>query len=134
VITLTVAKTILLSLLIGVVISCGTPSVSRRLDVIALRYDTTNLTNCEGEVKNTSPHSISNLQVELEFLNAESNRVRAGTANISPSTLEASGVGSFSVPYSRGSNDPPVVRCRIVEFRSEGVELRFEDDSPYTLR
>ena len=118
----------------GVLISCGTPSVSRRLEVTALRYDTTNLTNCEGEVKNISPHSISNLQVEVEFQNAESNRVRTGTANISPSIFEANAIGSFSVPYQRGSNDPPVVRCRVVEFRADGVQLAFEEDSLGTLR
>lgn len=118
----------------GVLISCETPSVRRRLEVTALRYDTTDLTNCGGEVKNISPHSINNLQVEVEFQNAESNRVRTGTADISPSTLEANGIGSFSVPYSQGANDPPVVRCRVVEFRSEGVPLAFEDDWPATPR
>ncbi len=131
---MSVAKTILLSLLIGVLISCGTPSASRRLEVTALRYDTTNLTNCEGEVKNISPHSISNLQVEVEFQNADGNRIRTSTVNISSSNMAANTVGSFSVPYQRGSNDPPVVRCRVVEFRAEGVQLPFEDDSLGALK
>ena len=133
-ITLSLAKTVLLCLITGLLISCGSPSVSRSLEVTTTRYDTTNLTNCEGEVKNISPHSLNNLEVEVEFQNADGNRVRASAANISPSSLAANAIGSFSVSYQRGSNDPPVIRCRVVEFRSEGVQLAFEDDSTTTLR
>ena len=118
----------------GLLISCGPPSVSRSLEVTTIRYDTTNLTDCGGEVKNISPHAINNLQLEVEFQNADGNRVRTSTANISPSSLAANAIGSFSVPYQRGSNDPPVIRCRVVEFQSEGVQLAFEDDSPAALR
>jgi hypothetical protein len=109
--------------------ACGPSPIKRSLEVTALRYDTTNLTDCGGDVRNISPHTISDLQVQVEFQNADRNRVRIATGSVSPTSLGPNAVGSFSVSYVKGSNDPPVVRCRAIEFRSAGVQLLYEDDA-----
>ena len=109
--------------------ACGPPPIKRSLEVTALRYDTTNLTECGGDLKNVSRQPINDLQVQVEFQNADRNRVRIATGSVSPTSLGPNAVGSFSVPYVKGSNDPPVVRCRAIEFRSAGLQLLYEDDA-----
>ena len=113
---------------------CGPSAVKRSLEVTMMRYDTTNLTDCGGAVKNISPHSINNLQVQVEFQNADGNRVRTETGSVSPTSLAPSAIGSFSVHYLKGSKDPPIVRCRAIEFESDGVQLVHEDDTSAPLR
>lgn len=114
--------------------TCDPPPVRRSLEITALRYDTTNLTDCGGKVRNISPNTISNLQVQVEFQNADGNRVRTQTGSVSPASLAPSAIGSFSVHYLKGSNDPPIVRCRAIEFESDGVQLVHEDDTSAPLR
>ena len=108
--------------------ACGPSPTKRSLEVTALRYDTTNLTDCGGDVRNISPHTITDLQVHVEFQNADGNRVRTGIGSVSPTNLAPNGIGSFTVGYLKGSNDPPVVRCRPIEFQSGGVQFPHEDD------
>lgn len=109
--------------------ACGPSPMKRKLEVTATRYDTTNLTECGGQVRNISPDAIIDLQVQVEFQNADGNRVRTATGPVSPATLAPGQLGAFSVPYLKGSNDPPVVRCRAIEFRSHDVLVAHEDDT-----
>ena len=79
--------------------ACGPSPIKRSLEVTALRYDTTNLTDCGGEMRNISPHAITDLHVLVEFQNADGNRVRTGTSGVSPATLTP-GARSGSFPLS----------------------------------
>ena len=131
-----IARTILLAtsaLAMFAFTACGPSPIKRSLEVTALRYATTNLTDCGGDVRNISPHTISDLQVQVEFQNAVGNRVRMGTGQVSPPTLTPSSIGRFIVPYLKGSNDPPVVRCRAIEFHSDRVLLLHEDETAAPL-
>lgn len=126
-----IARTTLLAtfgLALCALTACGPSPIKRSLEVTALRHDTTNLTDCGGDVRNISPHTISDLQVQVEFQNADGNRVRTATGGLSPTSLGPRAVGSFSVGYPKGPNDPPVVRCRPIEFQSGGVHLLYEDE------
>src|SRR5262245_7014846 len=87
----------------GLLISCGTSLPGKRLEVTALRYDTSNLTSCDGDVKNVSASGLEGLQVQVEFQNAEGNRVRTGHAEVMPSSIAAGRAARFSVPYQKGS-------------------------------
>jgi hypothetical protein len=69
-------------------------------------------------VKNISSQEIINLQVEVEFQNEDGNRVRVNTGSVSPAALAPNTSGNFSVPYVKGSNDPAVVRCKALGFKS----------------
>jgi hypothetical protein len=98
--------------------SCGPAALKESLEVASVSYDTSGTPHCAGQVRNNSPQVINDLQVQVEFQNADGNRVRTGTESVSPNNLAPGISGSFSVPYQKGSNDPPVVRCRVVEFKS----------------
>jgi hypothetical protein len=83
-----------------------------------VRYEASGSPLCAGEVKNISSQEIINLQVEVEFQNGDSNRVRVNIGNIAPAALSPNTTGNFSVPYVKGSNDPAVVKCKPLEFKS----------------
>jgi len=98
--------------------SCAPNPQSERLEVSGARYEASGSPLCAGEVKNISSREIINLQVEVEFQNGEGNRVRVNTGGVSPAALAPDTGGNFAVPYVKGPNDPPVVKCKTLGFRS----------------
>jgi hypothetical protein len=115
--------------------SC-TPEVEKeRLEVSGVRYEASGSPLCAGEVKNISSQEINNLQVEVEFQNGDSNRVRVNTGNITPAALAPNMSGNFSVPYVKGSNDPAVVTCKPLKFKSpdSGPVLHLDKSSAKSL-
>ena len=118
----------------GLLSSCDQPALKESLEVTNLRYNTSATPHCAGVVRNISAQAINNLEVQIEFHNADGNRVRTGTEGVSPKTLAPGTSGGFSLPYRKGSNDPPVVGCRVVEFKSsDGGLLLYRDTSGATL-
>ena len=114
----------------GFLSSCGPAALKESLEASSVRYDTSGTPHCVGQVRNISPQAINNLEVQIEFQNIDGNRVRTGTESSSPKTLTPGTSGCFSVPYLKGSNDPPVVKCKIVEFNSsDGEPLLHTDKS-----
>lgn len=110
---------ILLLGLSSIVVSSCAPDVEKeRLEVSGVRYEASGSPLCMGEVKNISSQEINNLQVEVEFQNGDGNRVRVNTGSITPAALAPNSSGNFSVPYLKGSNDPVVVNCKPLEFKS----------------
>ena len=110
------------------VISCGPAALNKSLEVTAVSYDTSDAPHCAGQVRNLSAQTINDLQVQVEFQNADRNRVRTGTERVSPKAVASGASGSFSVPYQKGSTDPPVVSCRVVQFKSASGELLSHSD------
>jgi hypothetical protein len=121
-------KIVLLFVCAGLHSSCDPAALKESLEVTNLRYNTSATPHCAGMVKNISAQAINNLEVQVEFHNADGNRVRTSTEGVSPKTLAPGTSSDFSVPYQKGSNDPPVVSCRVVEFRSsDGGLLLYRD-------
>ena len=85
--------------------ACGPSPIKRSLEVTALRYDTTNLTECGGDLKNISHQPINDLQVQVEFQNADGNRVRIATGMRSPTSLVERG-RQFFCPLREGIERP----------------------------
>lgn len=110
------------------VISCGPAALKKSLEVTSVSYDASDAPHCVGQVRNLSPQTINDLQVQVEFQNADRDRVRTGTERVSPKAVAPGASGSFSVPYQKGSTDPPVVSCRVVEFKSANGELLSHSD------
>jgi hypothetical protein len=75
---------------------------------------------CIGEVKNISSAPLNNLKVEVEFLMANGERVRGNTVDLTQKELQPNTGSNFSAPYLKGSNDPQVVRCKVVRFKTDG--------------
>ena len=126
-------KIVLLFVCAGLHSSCDPAALKESLEVTNLRYNTSATPHCAGMVKNISAQAINNLEVQVEFHNADGNRVRTSTEGVSPKTLAPGTSSDFSVPYQKGSNDPPVVSCRVVEFRSsDGGLLLYRDRSGAT--
>ena len=90
---------------------------SAQLEVIDLRYESSETSHCAGEVKNISSLPLNNLKVEVEFQTANGERVREKTAELAQSALEPNASSNFSVPYLKGSNDSTVVTCRVLRFK-----------------
>ena len=117
----------------GLLSACEPAALKESLEVTDLRYNTSATPHCAGLVKNISAQAINNLEVQVEFHNADGNRVRTGTEGVSPKMLAPGTSSGFSVPYQKGSNDPPVVGCRVVEFKSsDGGLLLYRDRSGAT--
>lgn len=119
---------VVLGISVGNLISCEPAALKKNLEVISVSYDTSDVPRCAGQVRNVSPQITNDLQVQVEFQDADRNRVRTATDSVSPKTLAPGASGSFSVPYQRGSTDPPVVSCRVVEFKSANGELLSHSD------
>jgi len=110
--------------------SCGPTALKETLEASSVRYDASGTPHCVGQVRNISRQAINNLEVQIEFQNIDGNRVRTGAESSSPKSLTPGTSGSFSVPYLKGPNDPPVVKCKIVEFSSsDGEPLLHTDKS-----
>lgn len=109
-------------------LSCEPAALTKNLEVISVSYDPADVPRCAGQVRNLSPQIINDLQVQVEFQNADRNRVRTGTERVSPKAVAPGASGSFSVPYQKGSTDPPVISCRVVEFKSANGELLSHTD------
>lgn len=118
----------------GILSSCSPAASHDSLEVTNVRYDTSDTPRCVGEVRNISSQTFNRLQVQVEFQNSEGNRVRTRTESVTQSSFAPGTSGNFSVPYSKGSNDPPIVNCRIVEFRSwDGGVLLHREKTAVTL-
>jgi len=117
-----------LGLSVANLISCEPATLKKNLEVTSVSYDTADVPRCAGQVRNVSSQIITDLRVQVEFQNEDRNRVRTATESVSPKTLAPGESGSFSVPYQRGSTDPPVVSCRVVEFSSANGELLLHSD------
>jgi len=112
------ALILLLGLSSYVASSCTPDAKNERLEVIGVRYEASGAPLCAGEVKNISSQEIINLQVEVEFENGDGSRVRVNTGSIAPTALAPNMNGNFSVPYVKGPNDPAVVKCKPIGFKS----------------
>jgi hypothetical protein len=119
---------LVLAISVGNLTSCEPAPLKKSLEVESVNYDTSGTPHCTGQVRNLSSQIITDLQVQVEFQNEDRNRVRTATASVLPKTLAPSAIGSFSVPYQRGSTDPPVVGCRVVEFKSANDGLLSHSD------
>lgn len=117
-----------LGLSVANLISCDPAALKKNMEVTSVSYDTSDVPRCAGQVRNVSSQIINDSQVQVEFQNADRNRVRTATESVSPKTLAPGASGSFSVPYQRGSTDPPVVSCRVMEFKSANGELLSHSD------
>ena len=101
------------------------------MEVSGVRYEASGSALCSGEVKNISSQAISNLQVGVEFQNGDGNRVRVNTGGVSPNVIAPNSSGNFSVSYVKGSNDPVVVKCKPLYFKSpdSGMVLHIDKSS-----
>lgn len=122
---------LLLGLSSFVVSSCAPDVEKQRLEASVVHYEASGSPLCAGEVKNISSQAIDNLQVEVEFQNGEGDRVRVNTGGVTPTALASNSSGNFSVPYARGSNDPAVVKCKVLGFKSpdSGTVLHIDNSS-----
>lgn len=122
---------LLLGLSSFVVSSCAHDVEKQRLEVSEVRYEASGSPLCTGEVKNNSSQAINNLQVEVEFEKEDGNRVRVSTGGVTPTALAPNTSGNFSVPYMRGPNDPAVVKCKVLGFKSpeSGTVLHIDKSS-----
>lgn len=122
---------LLLGLSSPVVSSCAPDVEKEKLEVSGVRYEASGSTLCAGGVKNISSQAISNLQVEVEFQSGDGDRVRVNIGGVSPTALSPNSSGNFSVPYVKGSNDPVVVKCKPLYFKSpdSGTVLHIDKSS-----
>ena len=101
--------------------SCSNRSDSNpQLELIDVRYESVETSRCIGEVKNISSAPLNNLKVEVEFLMANGERVRGNTVDLTQKELQPNTGSNFSAPYLKGSNDPQVVGCKVVRFKTDG--------------
>ena len=110
---------------VALLCSCGSERPRPDLEVTA-RYNSSNPPHCSGEVKNVSRRTFHALEIHIEFQNSDGNRVRTNAASVLAGSLAPATSGGFSVPYLKGSNDPPVVKCKVIEVvSSDGERVLF---------
>ena len=81
-----------------------------------------------GEVKNISPATLGNLTVEVEFQTVNGDRVRRSIVELPQKEIPPNAKGNFSAPYMKKSNDPQVIKCRVLKFKTNGDEAIFHID------
>ena len=99
----------------------GDSNSTAKLEVIDAHYEAAETSRCIGEVKNISPSPLGNLKVEVEFLTTNGDLVRRNTVDLSEKDMQPNTGSRFSAPYLKGANDPQVVRCRVLRFKTDGA-------------
>ena len=104
-------------------ISCSSaPDENVRLEVMGLRYDSSETPRCVGEIKNISPQPLSNLKLEVEFRTENGSRVRGSILELPGSTLTPNASANFTAPYVKGGNDSQVSTCGVLRVRTQEGE------------
>ena len=100
--------------------SCSSGADSNaQLEVIDVRYESSETSRCIGEIRNISPQPLGKLKVEVEFRTENGGRVRSGIFDLPESPLSPNASINLIAPYIKGTNDSQVSTCGVLRVKTQ---------------